>query len=845
MADYTDDMHIKMCKKIAQLTKVIYNLNSRAEESDTIIANMKKEYKANITRIMEESKNQIFSCKAKYQEYENFEKQLKKSTDVLKETEEQNLRLQKILEETVERSKLNENSLRTDYENKLLDLQNKLLERKREYGELLDRFSSFQKDLDASKRGKISEVNNQHEQIAVMKEKFEKEVLRNKEKQNELRDTIESIRAEYEIDRKNWFGEKDQILIENEDKILKLKQLHARELASLGGQIKTNEFEKLENEKQKLIKDFELRKTEFINRIRFLEKSLSQNEEENEEMKASNTNLQTQVIHFEKTLASVNSELKEKIVHLERIESERRRNTDDFSKQISNLDQMKTQQEASLVKLKSKLDSQANKLNETKFHKMELEKQCSLLEKEVVTWKDKFDNEHNRYQMNQNDIENQFNTVNNLQLEIQKLQSKIKILEDKSQTDLKTLQQKQTSEQAKEQKKHTQDISRFKEESERILKETQSLLLEQFEKDKQAIKLEFDTKINDLNSQLKVLEENLSSKAKEVDHQNKTLSTVNSKLHDSNRQLVELQKQYKDQKSMLGSAMEKNNDYKKLLADTQSGASNEKEQFLMEQKHKEQEFQQRIERIKELMRKESSENIRNLTEAHQKELSEKITQHNLIIEKMRLESEQTRQHKENEILLLQNDLKMLSEKQDRNRESLSSQHLTHQQEITDLKKAFEQQKEEMLNDFERQLSTLKDTSVEEMTRKEDGWHEMMKQEMSTISADHQRELEELHKSNQLLLTSLKSQLVAEQKAESEELKRNFAIEKEKLQNVLQIQHEERLKQIMKDFEKEITTQKDELSTSKDLRQKEVCFLSILQFIFSIFLSTKILRFGQS
>ena len=345
MADYTDDMHVKMCKKIAQLTKVIYNLNSRAEESDTVIANMKKEYKANITRIMEESKNQIFSCKAKYQEYENFEKQLKKSTDVLKETEEHNLRLQKMLEETVERSKLNENSLRTDYENKLLDLQNKLLERKREYGELLDKFSSFQKDLDASKRGKIAEVNKRHEEIAVIKEKFEKEVLKNKDKQNELRVTIESIQAEYEIDRKNWIVEKEQILIESEEKIVKLKQLHAKELASIGEQIKTNEFEKLENEKQKLIKDFELKKVELGNRIRFLEKSVSQNEEENEEIKTSNTNLQTQVNHLEKTLVSVNAELKEKIVRLEHMESERKQNKDDFSKQISNFDQMKTRQE--------------------------------------------------------------------------------------------------------------------------------------------------------------------------------------------------------------------------------------------------------------------------------------------------------------------------------------------------------------------------------------------------------------------------------------------------------------------------------------------------------------------
>ena len=69
---------------------------------------------------------------------------------------------------------------------------------------------------------------------------------------------------------------------------------------------------------------------------------------------------------------------------------------------------------------------------------------------------------------------------------------------------------------------------------------------------------------------------------------------------------------------------------------------------------------------------------------------------------------------------------MLSEKQERNRENLSSQHLSHQQEITDLKDGFERQKEVMLNDFERKLSALKDNSVEEMTKKESGWHEMLK-----------------------------------------------------------------------------------------------------------------------
>ena len=60
---------------------------------------------------------------------------------------------------------------------------------------------------------------------------------------------------------------------------------------------------------------------------------------------------------------------------------------------------------ASLVKLKTTLDTQARDLKETKLHRKQLEKQCSMLEKEVVTWKDKFENEHTRNKTNQNDIQ--------------------------------------------------------------------------------------------------------------------------------------------------------------------------------------------------------------------------------------------------------------------------------------------------------------------------------------------------------------------------------------------------------------------------------------------------------
>lgn len=46
------DLHLKMSKKIAQLTKVVYALNSKNDESENLISNLKSQF--------EEEKEQLF-----------------------------------------------------------------------------------------------------------------------------------------------------------------------------------------------------------------------------------------------------------------------------------------------------------------------------------------------------------------------------------------------------------------------------------------------------------------------------------------------------------------------------------------------------------------------------------------------------------------------------------------------------------------------------------------------------------------------------------------------------------------------------------------------------------------
>ena len=334
--NYNDDLHIKMCKKIAQLTKVIYNLNSKAEEHDSIVDAIKKEHKSNITRIIDENEKQLWMYKSKSQEHENYEKQIKQMTSMFKELEDHNKRLQNSFDEYMEKSVLNEKNLRTDYENKLLDLQNKLLERRREYIELLEKFESFQKELAASKQGKAVEFTKKHDELQKIKMKYSQEIDRHECKQKKLEIALEEAITEKENSKQGWLKEKARITNENEEKIIKLKALHEKEINSKNSQIKTEQYNKLQKEKESLVKQFELKKADLQNRIRALENSSDKFEEENNGLRKSNKEKQIKLKNFEEKISNLHLQLGEKQMEIKGLEKESAAKYESISKQLAN-----------------------------------------------------------------------------------------------------------------------------------------------------------------------------------------------------------------------------------------------------------------------------------------------------------------------------------------------------------------------------------------------------------------------------------------------------------------------------------------------------------------------------
>ncbi|XP_069488009.1 protein FAM184B isoform X2 [Ambystoma mexicanum] len=61
--EYNQEIHVKMCKKIAQLTKVIYSLNTKNDELEASIHTLKDAHKEEIDNIVSETKERINQCK--------------------------------------------------------------------------------------------------------------------------------------------------------------------------------------------------------------------------------------------------------------------------------------------------------------------------------------------------------------------------------------------------------------------------------------------------------------------------------------------------------------------------------------------------------------------------------------------------------------------------------------------------------------------------------------------------------------------------------------------------------------------------------------------------------------
>ncbi|XP_071597158.1 protein FAM184A isoform X3 [Heliangelus exortis] len=216
-AEHSPDLHFKMSKKIAQLTKVIYALNTKNDEHEAAIQALKDAHEEEIQQILAETRDKILQYKSKVAE----EMDLKRKIQVLEESLEDHKKMkhQALTEFEAYKGRVEDMQLCAEAQHvqRVVTMSREVEEIRKKFEERLRSFIQLQVQYEKDKRAALEDLRAAH-RLEIQ------ELLKTHQSQNAT-------------------------LSKGQEK---LEELHRLELEDLN-----NKVEELRLERKKLIEDYE------------------------------------------------------------------------------------------------------------------------------------------------------------------------------------------------------------------------------------------------------------------------------------------------------------------------------------------------------------------------------------------------------------------------------------------------------------------------------------------------------------------------------------------------------------------------------------------------------------
>ncbi|XP_062430600.1 LOW QUALITY PROTEIN: protein FAM184B [Rhea pennata] len=229
------EIQVQMCKKIAQLTKVIYALNTKNDEHEASIQALKDAHEEEIQHILAETRKTVLQYKSKVEE----EQLLRKHIQVLEDAVEQHKRLKEeaLAELTLFKKEVEERELRievkqsqmnlsTDTVDTNADFENKLPPLNLEHEGLLD-------ECKASRRENLDTKEILDEKCSVEEQALINEVdslkSENQRVSGECTQKNSQLQASYEREKETFKKTMQQSMAERQRELEQTKCLEAQE----------------------------------------------------------------------------------------------------------------------------------------------------------------------------------------------------------------------------------------------------------------------------------------------------------------------------------------------------------------------------------------------------------------------------------------------------------------------------------------------------------------------------------------------------------------------------------------------------------------------------------------
>ncbi|XP_041368165.1 protein FAM184A-like [Gigantopelta aegis] len=293
--EVTHDMHLKMSKKIAQLTKVIYALNTKNDEHEAVLQSVKEQHETEMHQLLAETKEKVELYRSKISADSQTMTKIRSLEECIDEHERHRARAQEDIENFKRLAEERECNLKVEHSQRILELSQQVLDMKQEFEGKLEQFEEWKQKVEIQKARETDELRQKFD--------IERDELRHfhRTQNSDWLNECSLIEEKFKEDIENYKNqivvlqsEKVQIEEECEQKLLKAQAFYEKELAAIKSDQNASmeaEIQCLKEQQENMRKDFSAMERELKLQIDRLVEQLTESEDTVEKYKLEITKL--------------------------------------------------------------------------------------------------------------------------------------------------------------------------------------------------------------------------------------------------------------------------------------------------------------------------------------------------------------------------------------------------------------------------------------------------------------------------------------------------------------------------------------------------------------------------
>ncbi|XP_063299543.1 protein FAM184A isoform X3 [Pelobates fuscus] len=524
--EYTAELHLKMSKKIAQLTKVIYALNTRNDEHESGIQAIKEAHEEEIQQILAETREKILQYKTKVSE----ETDLKRKIQALEESLEEHKKMkhQALTEFEVYKHRVEDMQLCAEAQHvqRVVTMSREVEEIRKRFEERIRSFMQLQLQFEKDKRSALEELRTthrleiqdilkaQHSQNATINKGQETLEEMHKLQIEEFNKKLEDLRLERKTLVEDYEGKlsKAQAFYEHELDALKRSQLFTAESLHASKQKEAELKREFQNQEAVLQKNLGILRTDF----QVVQEEAGSLREKCQKLQSSLTTAENNVQVLQKQLESVKQEEMSLLSKHKDMEC-------DLAAARERLQQQATElvlKASHIGMLQATQMTQEATIQDLESEKSRIKEKISRLEDERVLLQNKNQNLDERQRQQILALEKKINEAKQTQRECyEKELINLRIKFEEETVQLKELHAKTLEEMSW---KHQAVLEAVQNATNKEKKKLQMELQQRFDKEK----LDLEDGKNQLRQQLETLKEELTSKLTAANQENSRLQDL-------------------------------------------------------------------------------------------------------------------------------------------------------------------------------------------------------------------------------------------------------------------------------------------------------------------------------